>query len=86
MAGGLKLVGVDGFHDSVQQNSNRAHGRVEESAVISPRGSIQLEKEQKQPGARRGGEDSRRDLVLTENEARAWVERLKCERGSTGLI
>ena len=42
--------------------------------------------EQKKPGTRRGGEDSRRDLVLVENEARARVERLKCEKGSTGLI
>ena len=54
--------------------------------AISPRGSIRLEKEQKQPGTRRGGENSRRDLVLVENEARARVERLKCERKPTGWI
>ena len=47
MAREAELAGVNGFHDSLHQNSNRAHGRVEESAAISPRGSIRLEKEQK---------------------------------------
>jgi hypothetical protein len=86
MNAAIQLAGVRRLRDSVHKNSNRAHGREEESVAISPRGSIRLEKEQKQPGTRRGGENSRRDLVLVENEARARVERLKCERKPTGWI
>ena len=86
MNAAIQLAGVRRLRDSVHKNSNRAHGREEESVAISPRGSIRLEKEQKQLGTHRGGEDSRRDLVVMEDEARARVERLKCERGSTGLV
>ena len=62
------------------------HGTVEKLTANSLGARSGHEKEQKQPGTHRGGEDSRRDLVLVEKEARARVERLKCGRRSTGLI
>ena len=66
-------------------NSKRNYRKVEKNVAISPRSPTRIEKGQGGAAARGGGEDSRRDPILTENEARARISWLRCERSVTGV-
>jgi len=59
MSASTKLAGVVQKRECGHRKASRGHGEVEERVVISPRGSVWPEKEEKRPGARRGGVQGR---------------------------